>query len=210
MNLFDRESPLGRLLCALGDLIALNLIWLLGCLPLFTIGASTAALYSTARGLVEGSCASVLQTYWKAFREGFKKATAAFFILLVLGAVILADVFLLLRFPQAFPLWVKVLTAIPAVLVLVAAGYVFPLQAWFEHTIRGTLLNSLLMSLIHLPVSLVVSALDLLPVVLLLFFPYVFFKSLPVWILLGISLTALLNTLLLGRVFRRYFPKGEK
>lgn len=208
MNLFDRESPLGRLLCALGDLITLNLLWLLGCLPVVTIGASTAALYAVARELTEGRCASVWRSYWDAFRTGFKKATAAFLILLVLGAILAADVLLLLG--VSFPLWVKVLTAIPVVVFLLAAGYIFPLQAWFEHTVRGTLLNSLIMSMIHLPVSLAAAALNLLPAAWFLMFPYAFFKSLPVWLLVGFSLTAVINTLLFCRVFRRYFPVISK
>ena len=67
----------------LGDLMALNLLWLLGCLPIVTIGASTAAMYAAARKLAEGSCTSVLRAWWAAFRGGLKKATAAFFLLLL-------------------------------------------------------------------------------------------------------------------------------
>lgn len=206
MNLFDRESPLGRLLCALSDLITLNLLWLLGCLPVVTIGASTAALYAVARELTEGRCSGVFPAYREAFRANLKKSTATFVLLAVVGIILAADVLLLLG--VSFPLWVKVLTAIPVVVFLLAAGYIFPLQAWFEHTVRGTLLNSLIMSMIHLPVSLAAAALNLLPAAWLLIFPYAFFKSLPVWLLVGFSLTAMVNTLLFDRVFRRYSPQN--
>lgn len=204
MNLFDWESPLGRLLGGLGDMIVLNLLWIMGCLPVVTIGASTAALYAVARELTEGRCSGVFPAYREAFRETLKKSTAAFVLLAVVGIVLAADVLLLLG--GAFPLWVTALTAIPVVVFILCAGYVFPLQSRFDHTLRGTFFNSLIMGLIHLPVSLVTAALNLLPAVWLMMYPYSFFKALPVWLLVGFSLTAMVNTLLFDRVFRRYSP----
>ena len=204
MNLFDRESPLGRLLSCLGDLIVLNLVWILGCLPIFTVGASTVALYTTARKLAEGNCDSVLRIYWREFRLSGKKATAAFAVLTILGVAVAADLRLVLSFSNELPLWIKILAVVPAAVFILVAGYVFPLQAWFEHTVRGTLFNSLVLSFVHLPISLAVAALNLLPVILLLLFPCFFSKCLPAWILFGFSLTAFLNTLLLGKVFRLY------
>ena len=206
MNLFDRESPLGRLLCALSDLITLNLLWLLGCLPVVTIGASTAALYAVARELTEGRCSGVFPAYREAFRANLKKSTATFVLLAVVGIILAADVLLLLG--GAFPLWVTALTAIPVVVFILCAGYVFPLQSRFDHTLRGTLLNRLIMGMIHMPVSLITAALNLLPAVWLMMYPYSFFKALPVWLLVGFSLTAMANTLLFDRVFRRYSPQN--
>ena len=204
MNLFDWESPLGRLLGGLGDMIVLNLLWIMGCLPVVTIGASTAALYAVARELTEGRCSGVFPAYREAFRETLKKSTAAFVLLAVVGIILAADVLLLLG--GAFPLWVTALTAIPVVVFILCAGYVFTLQSRSDHTLRGTFFISLIMGLIHLPVSLVTAALNLLPAVWLMMYPYSFFKALPVWLLVGFSLTAMVNTLLFDRVFRRYSP----
>ena len=202
MNFFDRESPLGRLLGSLGDTIALNLFWILGCLPIVTIGASSAALYATARELTEGRCSGVFRAYRESFLANFKRATAAFLLLVAVGSILLADVLFLLG--GALPLGVTALTTIPVVVFILCAGYVFPLQSRFDRTLRGTLFNSLIMGLVHLPTSFATAALNLLPAVWLIMFPYSFFKALPFWLLAGFSLTAMVNTLLFNRVFRRY------
>jgi uncharacterized membrane protein YesL len=89
------------------------------------------------------------------------------------------------------------------------ASYVYPLTAQFENTLGGTLKNAFFMSFAHLPVTLVVSLLNLLPVILFFFWPTGFWYSLIVWFLLGGSLVAYTNTLLLRKVFRRYFPKED-
>ena len=192
----------------LGDLMALNLLWLLGCLPIVTIGASTAAMYAAARKLAEGSCTSVLRAWWAAFRGGLKKATAAFFLLLLPAAVLAADAWLLATYP--FPVWVKAVTLLAGIVFLLTAGYVYPLQARFENTVWKTLMNSCVMALAHLPVSLMMTALNLLPLVLALTAPGIFLRSIPVWLLFGGALTALMNTLLLRGVFSKYLPQDGR
>lgn len=47
-HLFDIESPLMTWLSRLADLMVLNLLWLLSCVPIITVGAATAALYSAS------------------------------------------------------------------------------------------------------------------------------------------------------------------
>lgn len=192
----------------LGDLMALNLLWLLGCLPIVTIGASTAAMYAAARKLAEGSCTSVLRAWWAAFHGGFQKATAAFFLLLLPAAVLAADAWLLATYP--FPVWVKAVTLLAGIVFLLTAGYVYPLQARFENTVWKTLMNSCVMALAHLPVSLMMTALNLLPLVLALTAPGIFLRSIPVWLLFGGALTALMNTLLLRGVFSKYLPQDGR
>ena len=119
-------------------------------------------------------------------------------------AVLAADLWLLMRYSGQFPVWVKAVTLLAGVVFLLSAGYVYPLQARFENTVWKTLINSCVMALAHLPVSLAVAALNLLGPVLAMTAPGLFFRSIPVWLLFGAALTALLNTLLLRGVFCKY------
>ena len=43
--LFEVDGLLYRILTKILQLICLNMLWLLGCLPIITIGVSTTALY---------------------------------------------------------------------------------------------------------------------------------------------------------------------
>ena len=45
-RLFDLDSPLIEALTKIGDCICLSALWLVFSLPVFTIGASSTALYS--------------------------------------------------------------------------------------------------------------------------------------------------------------------
>ena len=203
-HLFDIESPLMTWLSRLADLMVLNLLWLLSCVPIITVGAATAALYSASIAIMEGRCGSAAGAFWREFRGGFRRATVLWVILLLPLVITGFNICLILWFPQQFPGWVKLPALIPAVVVLLISGYVFPLQARYENTVTGTLLNSCVMGLTHLPVSLMVAVINLMPVWLFLGSPKWFAYSVPFWVLVGFSVTARLNLRLLGRVFRRY------
>lgn len=44
-GLFNYDNPIWRFIGKLADLMILNLLWIICSLPVFTIGASTTALY---------------------------------------------------------------------------------------------------------------------------------------------------------------------
>ena len=76
-NIFNPDSALMRGLGKIADLIVLNLLYLVSCIPLFTIGAANAALYDVTTRLSRDD-ALIWRHYWAAFRSNFKKATAIF------------------------------------------------------------------------------------------------------------------------------------
>ena len=44
-GLFNYDNPVWRFIGKLGDLVLLNLLWLICCIPVFTAGAATTAVY---------------------------------------------------------------------------------------------------------------------------------------------------------------------
>ena len=48
MSFFSLDSKFMQALSRIADLILLNLVFLVTCIPIFTIGAASAALYSVA------------------------------------------------------------------------------------------------------------------------------------------------------------------
>jgi len=206
-RLFNLDSPVMVILSRVADLVILNLAWLVFCLPVVTIGASTTALYRVTLNMADDKGSSVLRDFWEAFRSNFKKSTLLFLILLVPMAAVVLDLWILLGGALPASVFSSVLCILPAVVFVFATSYVYPLSAQFENTLVGTLKNAFFMSFAHLPVTLAVSVLNLLPVILFFFWPTGFWYSLIVWFLLGGALVAYTNTLLLRKVFRKYFPK---
>lgn len=71
-NLFRPDSGLMITMTQLTDSIFLSLFWILGCMPVVTIGASCAALYDAAfRGFRRGE-KHCWQRFWLVFRENWK------------------------------------------------------------------------------------------------------------------------------------------
>ena len=63
MRFFVIDSPLMRFLARIGDLILLNLIFVISCIPVITAGAAISSLYAVAMKLVRGEEPSVMRDY---------------------------------------------------------------------------------------------------------------------------------------------------
>lgn len=63
MKLLDPDSPIMSFLARVADLVILNVLWLLCCLPVVTAGASTTAMYHVVRHLQEESISSVTRDF---------------------------------------------------------------------------------------------------------------------------------------------------
>ena len=129
-----------------------------------------------------------------------------FLILLVPMALVLCNIFLLLFVLLEGNLISYVFSVLSAFLFVFIWDYVFPLIACFENGIFRTIGNALILSIANLPVTLVVTALTLLPLAVLIFFTELFFRSAILWLLLAFALIAKINCFFLERVFRRFIP----
>lgn len=90
-RLFGMDSPLMVALMKIGDLLCLSVLWLVFSLPIFTIGASSTALYAAVFYCLRRNEAGVWKHFWKAFRENFKRSTLAWLIELAVLAVFTLD-----------------------------------------------------------------------------------------------------------------------
>lgn len=208
-TLFDPESWIMVKLAELGDLIILNLLYIITSIPIITLGASTTALYAVMKSPDENVYSSSLfKNYFRAFFKNFRKSTVLFLILLIPAAVILINLYILLAGLMEDSIINYTLCAVPIVVFIFAWNYVFPLTAKFENTIRGTFANAFILSVAHLPVTIVLTVLNLLPLAVFFFFTAFFYRSLVFWFLLAFALIAKLNSLLLKRVFDRYIPRS--
>ena len=75
MNLFNEDGIWGRTFNFLGQLIALNLLWMVCSIPVITVGTSTTALYYCILKLKKDGDCSIWKQYWKSFRQNFIQST---------------------------------------------------------------------------------------------------------------------------------------
>lgn len=139
---FNQDGWLYRFLNRLWDLIVLNILFIITSIPLITIGASVSALYTVTIKGVRKEDSYIVRSYFKAFKENFKKATIIWIILLAFWIVLLADI---LIYGKNNSVMVCV-GGIFGVFWLLVTMYVLPLQARFENSVQNMLLNSFLIA----------------------------------------------------------------
>lgn len=205
MKFFRFDSPFWEFFSRVADLVILNVLWLVFSLPIVTIGASTTAMYCVALHLVRGEGSGVVRMFWNSFRLNFRQATLLFFILLIPTVLVCYELLLYLSGAVTQTLWTGVVFCLPAVLLTLISAYIYPLLAQFDNSIRNTLKNACYLAIGNLPVSLIMAALNLLAPILFLCLPEFFMRSCIFWVAIGAALVAAINSLLLRRIFKKYF-----
>lgn len=153
--LFDLDNPVFRFLSRLVDLVVLNVIFLISCIPIFTIGTALTSLYYVCINDWDPQNAHIIKKYTKSFKENFKKSTVLWFIMLLAGVIVGTDLWYVLTQwrdtgNDNYRIGI-VLCIICLILYLCIFTYVWPLQAKFENKILRTIQNALGMAVAHLP-----------------------------------------------------------
>lgn len=207
-NIFHPGSPLMRFMMFITNLIALNVLWLLGCVPVITAGASTVAMHSVLLTYIHGGDDTVVKPFFRAFRENFRTVTPLWLVNFLIGAVMAAEMFYLSVGAQ---LWLKVVFGILLFIYAAASSYLYPLLARYQTGGRSAVFNSFALSTRHILSSVCVVTLNALPVVLVVWFTDIFWKTILIWTVIGFSLIAYLSLKILLSVFKQYEqPSDEK
>ena len=90
MSFFSLDSKFSQIMGRVFDLMMLNIIFLIMCIPIVTIGANFTAMYYVTLKMIKNEETYIFRTYWKSFRENFKQATAIWLILLAVLIVLIA------------------------------------------------------------------------------------------------------------------------
>lgn len=165
MKFFSYESKFSQLLLKLCYACYLNLLWFVCSIPIFTIGASTTALYYASLKLVRGEENYIGRQFFHSFRENFKQATVLWLILLGIGLFLGADGYIVYHLRASSAGTIAVLwTLIMALLIAAGVVYVivltqiFPLLASFSNTNLAMLKNSFLIGTHYLFATIMVFA----------------------------------------------------
>jgi uncharacterized membrane protein YesL len=118
-----RFGRVHRVLEVFTNHVSLSLLWLLGCLPVVTIPASTAAVFAVTRRWADGDEPRLLREFGSAFRRLFWRSSLVGALWLAAGAVLFLD-FVIIGHMEAGarrPLWV-LLAAFGVIYALTSAN----------------------------------------------------------------------------------------
>lgn len=125
--------------------IALNLLYLVTCLPLITIGAATSALYEVTIRYSDDESGRPVADYFPAFGRNFWRATLLSLILLPAAVVLTFSGVFWLSAPEPLVTGLAIIAFLAAAYSLAAFLHAMALVAVFQNTLRGTLKNALLL-----------------------------------------------------------------
>lgn len=182
-NIFSYEHPLMQTLMKIGDLMILNFVYLLSCIPVFTIGAAQAGLYTAMKVMQDPEDdTSLLAAYWRGFKAGFLKITLAWGLLTILTFVVLAASYLG-HFAYGLPAWICI---IPVVICAWYTAQITAFHSRFGCTVLQLIRNVWFLIIAHPLRTLGVAILTWLPLGLLLYGIYngdifAFMAAAPIW-----------------------------
>lgn len=204
-KLFSLDSPVMQFLSKMADLMILNLLTIVCCIPVITGGAAITALYYMTLKIAKGEETYIVKGYFKSFKENFRQATLIWLIVLVISAVLIGDLLIFNFTDMASKKVLYVLVIAVAIVASITMMYVFPILSRFENTIKNTIKNAFLMSIMNLPRTVLILFFNLISPFLL----FVTVEYLPAWFLLGVSIPAYLCSLQFVKIFKKYEPEEE-
>ena len=127
-------------------MVILSFCWVISCIPVFTIGAASTALYDTSRRVIHRDEGYVWRGYWHAFKVNFKQATKAWLVQLIILIVLLGDIYITWSGLKTGNQW-GTFSIVFIIMALIAAAWAIYTSAYisrFEQVTKITLKNTIL------------------------------------------------------------------
>ncbi len=200
-NLFNLDNPIFSIINKIVDIVLLSIVYTLICIPIFTIGPATTALYYTVVKNIRKERSYPFREFFKSFKDNFKQGLGLTIIFIVVYLILYVDI----KFVQHSLTGTKQSVFMGifiglTVLAIIVNLYVFPYLSRFEITVKQLLKNCFYLAIRHLPSTLVLAVITGASLLL----SYLFF---PIGSLIIPGLSILLQSLLIERIFKKYMPE---
>lgn len=200
-SLFQLDGVLFQWMTRIGHLVLLSIFWVIGCLPIITIGASTAALYYATVKSVRRGRSYVWTEFWQAYKRNLFSGS-----LVTVGMLLLLLFFYMNRtiFQNTLDLSQRRLLVIfGGLLILLGATlmYLFPVMSRFQMKLLQMIGLSFVMCLRFIPTTVMLLFATVLTVwaqIMILPWPLIFLVP---------AVLCYLNSYLIERVLKVYMKK---
>lgn len=205
-NFLNLDSPFMIFLSNLTDVVLLNALCLICCIPVVTIGPSITAMHYVTLKMVREEEGYVVKSFFKAFKENFKQSVIVWMIFLVITLVFFLDYRILnAAGMEENKIFAIVIGAI-YLFVCLTVMYIFPLLSRFENTLKQTVKNALFMSILHIFKTIFMAVIYIIPFILL----PLHYNLILVFLIIGLSGPAYINSFIWKSIFKKYEPEEIK
>ena len=200
---FDMDNPLWQALSVVTDMVILNLLTLLCCVPVITSGAAFTAMNDVVIRILRQEESGILKNYGSALRQNLKKGICFGLILIAAAGLLYFDYLCALAYAPVFRYGIAAL----AVLVLALSIYTFALLARYENSLGKTIKNAAMLAIGYFPRTLGMVCFTVM--LWLLGIRYYRFGA-PILFMFGFSLPCYVSIALMRPVFDRLEKEKEE
>ena len=198
-KLFDQDNMFFAIMGVLFDLIILNVLTLLCCLPVVTAGASFTAMHSVLWRMVRHEETYVARQFFDSFKRNLKQSLLPWLAFLLAAIVLVVDG-MLARSMGSMRGPLMACVAFMGLVIIAIAQYFFPLLSRYENPTSETLKNATKLALGFFPRTLCM--LVILAAFAVLYAQF-FIYMIPLLILMGVTLPQYCCAWIYNWIFRR-------
>ena len=207
---YNPDSWFFRFMTKLADLMILNMLFLICCLPVVTAGAALTGMNYVTLKMVRNEEGSIVKGFFASFRQNLRQATVLWLATLFLSAFLLLDYRAAAVIPGVgLRTAVRSLLVLLGVILLMVLQYLFPQLAKFHTDTLPAVRNAFFMAVGNLPKTVIMLVFSFGAVYVTLLNEYTLTLGALIWIMLGFSGIALCNSSFLVKIFDRYIPRPD-
>lgn len=207
---FNMDNKFFAVMGRVADLVILNVIFLICCLPIVTIGASLTALHYVTLKMARNEESYIVKSFFRSFKQNFKQATIINVIMLLIGVVLYLDMHIVTGMSGSLSQVLYIIFIAFGFLYLIVFLYIYPVLSKFYNSVKNTFRNAFLMAVRHLPYTLLMAVITVAPASVLLIQNFqVQSTVIMLLLLMGFSLEAFINGHFLVKIFDNYIPEQE-
>jgi len=203
-SLFKWDNPIIRFLSRVFDMAYLNVLCLVCCIPVITIGPSITALYYCMLKISRNRDSSITRMFFNSFKINMKQGSIMTIIFIGLIIFFVMDIVACNVGEFIYLKYIKIVLFLILALLFMVISYAFPLLAQFDNSIRNILKNAVMIGFTNMIPTCVIVGLNIIPIAMFVYAPGVFLLTLPVWCFGGLSIIAMINSKMLVKIFDRY------
>lgn len=197
-----------RIMTFLANLVILNILFLISCIPIVTAGPAITAMNYVVFNMSPGQDVHIAQSFFRSFRQNFRQGLIIWLLMLLVGYLLGMDIYVVwFVIPNTIQ---RIAVTIVSVIYLMTLIYVFPLLSRFNNSVFRTIRNAVVLSFNAFPKTLSMLVLIVASVLGTLYSTTTLVYGMFVWLLLGFSGIAYLNSLLLRKTFQKYSQIGTE
>ena len=213
MKIFNMDSPAMRFLGKFANLMILNWIMIICCIPIVTIGPAITAAYCVALKMVRNEEGGIFHDFMHSFRINMKQGIVVGLIVIGIGLGLAFEIYWMYQISQFGSLFDKLIFYVLiflAAIFLMTVNYVWSLLARFNNTTNQLFRTARALAVRHIMATIVMGVIAAIPVVMMMYSMASLTLAGLFYLWLGIPAIAYLQGIFMLRIFDQYMPKDEE